>query len=410
MKKLASIWRLLFRTGVVMISVLTVWVVVGSIWFPEWWYVAIWKGEILYSAYLGYGFSFLLNSELTILLCITLAVAVAAVYSYIKRAQLATIIDRFGIVVLIVCMFSIAIDALYLHQPEYVAAEALAESVAATSQAFLHAMTPLPPPQISAPIDFFYLDSARVDEIFSEMEPELIETQRTISSDSRIGGSASVNAGPASLKGDASKKKQESSTYTRGRSSAERECIQMANFVLKSGSGHYFTTLQAFDFQKVWNDAFEAGRKGYQEAEKGFNPGFYEPIEPIGQSLNEADANLETVAAKAKESLANQVPTPEERFKALKQIALMNQEFRSEAKGFVVVDGVFHIQRSNGEINFQEEFSPPPNKIVFRFTLSSKFDSPVFRDGAKMRVFGDVVQQDNQPAVLTINPIAIFNE
>jgi hypothetical protein len=91
---------------------------------------------------------------------------------------------------------------------------------------------------------------------------------------------------------------------------------------------------------------------------------------------------------------------------------LNNDAFETVAtsQGFVVVDGVFHIMKNNGDVTFEEEFSPKPDKIVFRFTLPSKFDSTLFHDGTRMRVFGDVIEEENDPTVLTINPLAIFNE
>lgn len=393
-----------------MTSSVTVWLVIGSFWAPEWWYIAIWKGEVVSLSYLSFGFFTLLDREPTKLLYIALAAAVVAVYLYIKSAQLVAIIDRFGILAFILCASFVTIDALYLHQPEYVAEEALAESVAASSQEMLHVLAPMPPPQISAPVDFYYIDNVRVDEIFSEMKPDLVETQKTVSSNGKVSGKAGLNAGPASLDGEMSKEKQESSTYRRGESSVERECVQIMDLVLRNGTGHHFTSAQAFYFQKAWNRAAEAGRKAHDEADKGFDPNMLKPVQTIGDLLDKANANFNAVIANANTALANPTPTPKQRLEAMKQIASLDQEFRREAEGFVVVDGVFHVTRDSGHVTFEEEFSPQPDKIVFRFTLPSRFDSILFRDGAKMRVFGDVIEDENDPTVLTINPLAIFNE
>lgn len=94
----------------------------------------------------------------------------------------------------------------------------------------------------------------------------------------------------------------------------------------------------------------------------------------------------------------------------MKQIASWNQGFRKEARGFVIVDGRFHITRNNDGVVFEEEFSPQPDKIVFRFSLPSKFDSNVFHDGSRMRVFGDVIQGEDESTTLAIHPLAVFNE
>ena len=73
---------LLLRFGAVGLSILTIWVLVGSIWFPEWWYIAIWEGEAIHTSYLAYGFSFLLDQERSKLICIVLVAALVTVYLY----------------------------------------------------------------------------------------------------------------------------------------------------------------------------------------------------------------------------------------------------------------------------------------------------------------------------------------
>ena len=103
-------------------------------------------------------------------------------------------------------------------------------------------------------------------------------------------------------------------------------------------------------------------------------------------------------------------PTPKQRLEVMRQIALWNQEFRKEAQGFVIVDGRFHITRSNDSVVFEEEFSPRPDEIIFRFTLPAKFDSDLFQDGFRMRVFGDIIQGGENSSILTIHPLAVFNE
>ena len=49
--------QLLLRVFATAVFIGSVWVVVGSVWFPEWWYPVIWNGEILDWDYLLEGFS-----------------------------------------------------------------------------------------------------------------------------------------------------------------------------------------------------------------------------------------------------------------------------------------------------------------------------------------------------------------
>lgn len=411
---ITSCSRFLFKLGAVGLSVLTIWVVVGSIWFPEWWYIAIWEGEVINPSYLAYGFTFLLDQELSKLFYIVLFAAIVTVYLYFKRTQFKAAIDRFGVPAIIICFALLILDALYLRQPRFREEARLIESISRMNQTMLNIFKPQEPPQILPPIDFFYIDDARVNDVFGEMEPELIETQRTISSKKKLGGSASVEMGPASLKGEIAKERQESSKYERSDSSAKRRCIQIMNFVLKNGSGHYYTTASKYDMQKGLAGIIEAARKGYQEADEGkLDPSKLTVPPPVEETLARADANWDAIEKTANTEIAklqHARPTPEQRLEAMEQIASWNQEFRKEAHGFVIVDGQFHITRSNDSVVFEEEFSSQPEKIVFRFTLPAKFDSDLFHDGFRMRVFGDVIQGGENSSILTIHPLAVFNE
>ena len=401
--------QLLLKIGAVGLSILTIWVLVGSVWFPEWWYIAIWEGEAIHTSYLAYGFSFLLDQERSRLFCIVLVAAIVTLYLYIKKTQFKTAIDRSCVPAIVICFALLTLDVIYLRQPRFRQEALLIESISRSSQAMMNIYKPQEPPQILPPIDFFYIDDTHVNDVFGEMEPELIETQRTISSKKEISGSAGLRVGPADMKGEITKEGQESSKYERSESSAKRRCIEIMNFVLKNGSGHYYTTAREYYGQQEWARVSEAGRKAYQEASKGkLDPSKLTPLpsaEEMLASIVATDANIE---ATARAQLAE--PTPEQRLAAMKQIASWNQGFRQEARGFVIVDGRFHITRNNDSVVFEEEFSPQPDKIVFRFTLPSKFDSNVFRDGFRMRVFGDVIQGGENSSVLTIHPLAVFNE
>src|SRR5205807_82084 len=100
--------------------------------------------------------------------------------------------------------------------------------------------------QIVAPIEFHYLDISGVNGVYGQIESDLIETERTISSTKKQGGSAELGAGPATLKGEMTKDNQETKKYERSDASTERKCIQVMNFILKSGAAHYYTTIQDF--------------------------------------------------------------------------------------------------------------------------------------------------------------------
>ncbi len=386
--------RLLLRTGLVGLAAVTAGTVVGSIFYPEWWSHALWKGGLFNVRYLGDELAYLLDNELLIAFCAVLVLAAAAICLYFKRRWLnsfVALIDRIAIPAVIACLALLILTGLYLRQGKYRDPTLLDQAMAGEPDAlkWLQSLEPKPR-QFTAPIDFLYIDRDRVNGIYSEIQPALIEIQRMTSSSVKAGGTASVSAGPASISGDVTREGIESSKYEKSEGSAERKCIAIMNATLKDGSGHYYTTAQNFYTQQIWTDAVAAGRKGYEEAEKGYNPVNYAPIQPLSEERDK--------------------PSREQRLASETQLSLWFQQFHEEARGFVVVDGQFHVTRGVSDIVFEEEFSPPPRKSVFRFSIPIKFDTAVFQDGVKMQVFGAVVPGSDSPATLTIDPLAVFAE
>ena len=178
--------------------------------------------------------------------------------------------------------------------------------------------TPLSSPNlIQIPVDFHYLDTSRVNGIYSEIEPELIETQRTVAASKKSAGSAEVTAGPASLKGEKSSEKQETSKFERSESSAERKCVQLMNYTLQNGSAHYYRTIREFYAEQL-------GIQAITKAAKEYDPNRYKPI-PL---LSDRPIQLSYV----------------ERQERPIKISEVIQAFRGDLKSFAVVDGVLYNQ------------------------------------------------------------------
>jgi transketolase len=78
------------------------------------------------------------------------------------------------------------------------------------------------PIEIQPPLDFHYIDDERVSAIYSEVEPDLIESKRTISNGSKTEVEGGVDAYAASLKAGASKSAQQATEYERSEFSVDR--------------------------------------------------------------------------------------------------------------------------------------------------------------------------------------------
>jgi hypothetical protein len=142
------------------------------------------------------------------------------------------------------------------------------------------------------------------------------------------------------------------------------------NFTLRGGSTHYYTTMEEF----------------YRRPD----------VSPARNLLDMGNVGPELKALIDKEDLV------------AKEKEGADKRFAQEARGFVIVEGSFHVIRANGAIKFEEEFSPKPNPILFRFVLPASKDGELFRDGRRMHVFGDVTQQLDSQGVIEIHPLAVF--
>jgi hypothetical protein len=238
----------LLRAAAVGGSILTLWIVVGSVWFPEWWYAAIWRGDLFSSNYQGFGWSYLLDEERWLLFCLAAIAAAAAMLVHFRPSRFLAIVDRISAPSIIVCVLLLAFDAIYLHQPRF---ENKADLMEVSPQAFQSLVRGLQnvraaAPEITAPVDFHYIDSSQVSGLYSEIEPELVETERSVSAGKKVAGSASVGAGAANLKAETSGEHQETSKYERIDATAERKCVLLMNYVLKNGKAHYFTNIRDF--------------------------------------------------------------------------------------------------------------------------------------------------------------------
>lgn len=374
---LTSFKRWSLRIIVVTGTLFTTWVIVGSIWFPGWWFAAIVGGGLLRRSFVignnflfTGGFTYLVEYQIWLLFCLAgfcLATVLVAVFLPERRDKFVKAVDRWAIPIIAVCIFLFFVDALILFKTGGgPSAELWLNMLNDGDQPQLSP----PPDAIHAPIDFLYLDSARVTHIYSEIEPDLVEQRRTLSSEKKSRESLALGAGSTTLEAESSNNGKATSEYQRAESTASRQCINLINYTLKGGYAHSFTTMDPFYKQPM--------------------------MSPYRNLLESGHAIPEMKALIVKEDLI------------AKEKKEAYEIFKREATGFVLVEGIFHISRSNGMVEFEEEFSPRPHRILFRFTLPAKADSDFLRDGRSMHAFGEVTHQLDEKGVILIHPLAVF--
>jgi hypothetical protein len=231
---MASILRTIRRCFAVILFTLVIWVVTGSIWFPEWWYRFFWNGGLMDSEYWQYGWAYLLNEEtvLLIILC-TIGIASVVFIRFFSR-PLQPKLYRWATLVIAICAFALLTTALVLYktQSDRVEAENDSDRISAVLEA-AEADKGWTPPAVEAPVDFRYLDMDRVLALYSEVESEFPEKERTVSSER----SGDIDVGVGNSKAELSGKGTETASFQRQNLSPERKCIDVLNILLPKMEG-----------------------------------------------------------------------------------------------------------------------------------------------------------------------------
>jgi hypothetical protein len=286
-----------------------------------------------------------------------LALTVVAIRYPYARKSFFQFLDRFMWVLLLACFISQIVNAGFLYRIED----------SHIVELWVKSINPAPAPEpkhlIGGPVDFQYLDEKHIGADYSEIEPDLIEEKKTVSAERKRAASVSLQTGQATLNGEASATGTETHEYQRGDFSASRKCLELMNYTLRNNTASYFTTIEQFYAE---NDAL------YQKIKNGTN----------GSSKSDP--------------FLSQIENIE------------NDEFRAEARGFVIVDGVFHVSHAGGNLVFEEHFSESPFKVHFYFALPNEYETLAIQDGSKLRVFGSVIKELDKDGRIKLYPLAIF--
>lgn len=109
-----------------------------------------------------------------------LAILLAVVLGRDMQSHLFRVVDRFWWLIAIIAAWALAfalVFTLHAYHPigEYLGAKKQRNEELSNQ---IRAVTSLP--AVQTPIDFHYVESKRIDALYSQLEPELVEKQRTV--------------------------------------------------------------------------------------------------------------------------------------------------------------------------------------------------------------------------------------
>jgi hypothetical protein len=359
-------------------------VVVGSIWFPLWWYLAIWRRQLWDPGYFLSACSYLLNNEMPFLLGICVVLVLLA-FSYRFWARLLVWVDRWAVLIIVVCVLGLIGDALVLYKTQRWTAGAY-DGLGNVAIALQDAMIGLvgvgaTPSRIEPPVSFYYLDKDQVAALYSQVEPGLAEKERTVSTDAKSGAFATVKGGPVEMKAERSSGASQTSAFKSTEFSPDRKCLELINTTLEHGTARYYTDSQGW-----------VGR----EAQK-YLTGLFDAAQRDGKARSTPLSQPERDAMRARSAAFGHDLVPR-----------MIEEL-SNASGFVLIEGIFHRHsKPSGGVYFSEEFSSTPRPISFRFTLTEWTILLPATDGMRLRVFGNITHQLGSTDYIEVHPVAVF--
>jgi hypothetical protein len=388
----SKFWPTVFRAITVVLLGATIWVVAGSISYPLWWFEFIFKRGFLSWRLYQYGFTYLLQAETWLLVALAILALAVAFATWKVSGRVGRIIDRSGVYILAFCVLAGSIDAYCLNRTQRLQYELFSGlfkiSDGITTVVIALTDLGLPPSQIVPPVDFLYVDKDRIAMLYSQVEPALVETKRTITSETKNDNSLDLERKPLTLKLGGSTESKETREYKGVDPSTTRECLELMNSLLARQFPPYYGTFAQLSSFQILTEAKET-MKSVRESIP--HQSLFTEKVPDGNAATlkqMADIRAKTSPAVIEDGIRSQL---------------------KEISGLVIVQGDFkRVSRGSGVAEFSEQFKGDPRSISFHFVLDDKKALRLLPDHGKRLVLADVIKKWDGGASIEIYPIAIF--
>lgn len=366
-------------------------VLVGTIFFGRWWLNFVWLGEFRQSDYWVTS----LHEETILVVWNLVLVWIAVGIGYYFRSFLIPVIDRFWfwmsstslVVMVVTSLLNLEINRFWYE---------LAVDGYDWSKITRHSLF-LGPPKLKVPIDFHFLDERRVEILYNQIEPELVERTRTVSTKDETALKGGAGLGSVAVEGEISEQQSLTKFFERTDFSPARKGVDTINFVLTEGRAKYFPPDVADWYYELW----QSNRQSMEE-------------------FRSVMRELQSEGGVSDERLIEFLSTPtlsyEDIMEEIRQVRRGGRQELSEAlrrqvaslEGLVFLDGVFSVQKVlKDHALLKRNFSDEPLVIFFVEVPGDQLRLQPETSEIKLRVFGTVIKHLEKGQV-EIRPLAVF--
>lgn len=383
-----SVWVFCKRVFALGAIAVTVYVTVGCVLFGGWWYGLLWDDNFNWH-YVANGLKVLLDEHFWMAITIVITAFVVLILGSVFKIPLFRFVDRFAGRIVIAASLIVFMTALIVYHSERTHPDlqrAIELSVLTIDRLQKYLAASNAPPHIVPPVDFQYIDKSRVEALYNQIEPDLIEKERTVAKTKSAKGKLGAGvSGIATGEAEAGKTESDKSTFERATFTTERKGVELMNYVVDNRGPKYYTNSQRWFLGRE-----NAALSSQMERAKHFVD--WSSLKPI--------------------KLVDDPPTEEEKREAEQKAKQYRLELQNELEtlsGYVFIDGEFSGIGNGDSLTLTEAFSVKPHKVVFRINLP-KSQMPVFQNQnrLRLRVFGDTIHPLSKDGYVDVRIIAAY--
>lgn len=383
-----------FLTFSCLLLLITLWLIVGTIWFPMWWYWAIFTGHLSVWGSVVEGFSLLWQGFRVQLFFIAFVVIGGFVGIVKFRNRLSPLATTYRWPLAACCLATILVNILilnYSQRPDLPDSSNQIQAMLAQSQALLNLVLDRvgngqAPREIEKPIDFRYLDSKKIQDLYFQIQPTLVEKNRKVSSTGKTHEGAEVKlgreeVGSLGLDMTQDNEKAQISELTRTEDNSAVEALEVINYCLGNHRVAFYST------EEGWRVAYTLRAKTMSRADQEFAKTMKFPVIPKADDTVDESVAQRQIIEESNRDLKDEL---------------------AKLADLVLIDGSFEAHEAGGLTKLIEHFSKGSNRVDFVVEIPHDSSFKNLGSGGRLRVFGNINHPLDNQGNISIQPIAIF--